>query len=99
MPVDALWHSIDPEVAEMELAYSTMLCGRNIADGRATMCSIVTLTIAHHRGMGDAESGEIYDIYFLPAYLRLLRHATPSGCVASSSGMMSLRATRSLPDE
>ena len=98
--VDALWYSIDPEVAEMVLAYSTMLFGRNIAVGRAIMCSIMTLTIGHNRGMGDAEYGEIYDIYFLPAYLRLFRHATmPSGCVAMSSGMMSLRATRYLPDE
>ena len=53
----------------MKLAYSTMLFGRNITDGRATMCLIVALTIGHNPGMGDAEYGEIYDIHFLPAYL------------------------------
>merc|ERR1719362_166790 len=36
------------------------------------MCSIVALTIGHNQGMGNVEYGEIYDIYFLPAYLRRL---------------------------
>jgi len=34
-------------------------------------CSIITLAIQHNRGMGAVEHGEIYDIYVLPAYLRL----------------------------
>merc|ERR1712156_705527 len=43
----------------------------NITDGRAMMCSILTLTIGNNQGMGDVEYGKIYDIYFPPSYLRL----------------------------
>merc|ERR1712008_291335 len=50
---------------------STMLFDRNITDGRAMMCSILTLTIGNNQGMGDVEYGKIYDIYFPPQYLRL----------------------------
>merc|ERR1711963_728168 len=48
-----------------------MLFDRNITDGRAMMCSILTLTIGNNQGMGDVEYGKIYDIYFPPPYLRL----------------------------
>jgi len=47
------------------------LFDRNITDGRAMMCSILTLTIGNNQGMGDVEYGKIYDIYFPPMYLRL----------------------------
>jgi len=69
--VDALVYYIDPEEEEMKIAYPTMLFDRNITDGRAMMCSILTLTIGNNQGMGDVEYGKIYDIYFPPAYLRL----------------------------
>ena len=48
-----------------------MLFDRNIIDGRAMMCSVLTLTIGNNQGMGDVEYGKIYDIYFPPEYLRL----------------------------
>merc|ERR1712029_66613 len=69
--VDALVYYIDPDEEEMKIAYPTMLFDRNITDGRAMMCSILTLTIGNNQGMGDVEYGKIYDIYFPPPYLRL----------------------------
>ena len=62
---------IDPDNEEMKIAYPTLLFDRNIIDGRAMMCSVLTLTIGNNQGMGDVEYGKIYDIYFPPAYLRL----------------------------
>merc|ERR1712019_59825 len=69
--VDALVYYIDPDEEEMKIAYPTMLFDRNITDGRAMMCSILTLSIGNNQGMGDVEYGKIYDIYFPPPYLRL----------------------------
>ena len=69
--VDALVYYIDPDNEEMKIAYPTLLFDRNIIDGRAMMCSVLTLTIGNNQGMGDVEYGKIYDIYFPPAYLRL----------------------------
>merc|ERR1719242_1130453 len=69
--VDALVYYIDPENEEMKIAYPTMLFDRNITDGRAMMCSVLTLSIGNNQGMGDVEYGKIYDIYFPPEYLRL----------------------------
>jgi ribulose-bisphosphate carboxylase large chain len=69
--VDALVYYIDPENEEMKIAYPTMLFDRNITDGRAMMCSVLTLSIGNNQGMGDVEYGKIYDIYFPPRYLRL----------------------------
>merc|ERR1712176_421937 len=69
--VDALVYYIDPEEEEMKIAYPTALFDRNIIDGRAMMCSVLTLSIGTNQGMGDVEYGKIYDIYFPPAYLRL----------------------------
>merc|ERR1711972_794126 len=48
-----------------------MLFDRNITDGRAMTCSVLTLTIGNNQGMGDVEYGKIYDLYFPPQYLRL----------------------------
>jgi len=69
--VDALVYYIDPDNEEMKIAYPNMLFDRNIIDGRAMMCSVLTLTIGNNQGMGDVEYGKIYDIYFPPEYLRL----------------------------
>ncbi|CAE8705498.1 unnamed protein product, partial [Polarella glacialis] len=62
---------IDPDNEEMKIAYPTLLLDRNITDGRAMMCSVLTLSIGNNQGMGDVEYGKIYDIYSPPAYLRL----------------------------
>ena len=56
--VDALVYYIDPENEEMKIAYPTMLFDRNITDGRAMMCSVLTLTIGNNQGMGDVEYGK-----------------------------------------
>merc|ERR1712151_995674 len=69
--VDALVYYIDPENEEMKIAYPTALFDRDITDGRAMMCSVLTLSIGNNQGMGDVEYGKIYDFYFPPAYLRL----------------------------
>merc|ERR1719464_667058 len=69
--VDALVYYIDPEEEEMKIAYPTALFDRNITDGRAMMCSVLTLSIGNNQGMGDVDYGKIYDIYFPPSYLRL----------------------------
>merc|ERR1711972_763016 len=69
--VDALVYYIDPENEEMKIAYPVELFDRNITDGRAMMCSVLTLSIGNNQGMGDVEYGKIYDIYFPPKYLRL----------------------------
>ena len=61
--VDALVYYIDPENEEMKIAYPTMLFDRNITDGRAMMCSVLTLSIGNNQGMGDVEYGKIYDIF------------------------------------
>merc|ERR1712232_1136963 len=68
---DALVYYIDPENEEMKIAYPVLLFDRNITDGRAMMCSVLTLTIGNNQGMGDVKYGKIYDIYFPPSYLRL----------------------------
>merc|ERR1712134_176677 len=69
--VDALVYYIDPENEEMKIAYPVMLFDRNITDGRAMMCSFLTLAIGNNQGMGDVEYAKIYDSYFPPRYLRL----------------------------
>merc|ERR1719386_41631 len=69
--VDALVYYIDPECEEMKIAYPNALFDRTITDGRAMMCSVLTLTIGNNQGMGDVEYGKIYDIYFPPSMLRL----------------------------
>eukprot|EP00445_Apocalathium_hangoei_P036994 CAMPEP_0203959432 /NCGR_PEP_ID=MMETSP0359-20131031/90480_1 /ASSEMBLY_ACC=CAM_ASM_000338 /TAXON_ID=268821 /ORGANISM="Scrippsiella Hangoei, Strain SHTV-5" /LENGTH=280 /DNA_ID=CAMNT_0050893499 /DNA_START=47 /DNA_END=885 /DNA_ORIENTATION=+ len=77
--VDALVYYIDPEEEEMKIAYPTLLFDRNITDGRAMMCSFLTLAIGNNQGMGDVEYGKIYDFYFPPSFLRLFDG--PSCCV------------------
>eukprot|EP00420_Gonyaulax_spinifera_P036434 CAMPEP_0197870484 /NCGR_PEP_ID=MMETSP1439-20131203/1168_1 /TAXON_ID=66791 /ORGANISM="Gonyaulax spinifera, Strain CCMP409" /LENGTH=309 /DNA_ID=CAMNT_0043489379 /DNA_START=49 /DNA_END=974 /DNA_ORIENTATION=+ len=69
--VDALVYFIDPEDEVMKIAYPVALFDRNITDGRAMMCSVLTLSIGNNQGMGDVDYGKIYDIYFPPNYLRL----------------------------
>merc|ERR1711878_174513 len=50
--VDALVYFIDPEDEVMKIAYPVLLFDRNITDGRAMMCSVLTLTIGNNQGMG-----------------------------------------------
>ena len=48
--VDALVYYIDPDSEEMKIAYPNLLFDRNIIDGRAMMCSFLTLSIGNNQG-------------------------------------------------
>ncbi|MEX5729430.1 ribulose-bisphosphate carboxylase large chain [Rhodovulum iodosum] len=69
--VDALVYEIDPDKEIMKIAYPVELFDRNITDGRAMICSFLTLTIGNNQGMGDVEYAKMHDFYVPPAYLRL----------------------------
>lgn len=69
--VDALVYEIDPEKEIMKIAYPVELFDRNIIDGRAMLCSFLTLTIGNNQGMGDVEYAKMHDFYVPPCYLRL----------------------------
>lgn len=69
--VDALVYEIDPNKELMKIAYPVDLFDRNIIDGRAMICSFLTLCIGNNQGMGDVEYAKMHDFYVPPAYLRL----------------------------
>ncbi len=69
--VDAMVYEIDEEKELMKIAYPVDLFDRNITDGRAMICSFLTLVIGNNQGMGDVEYAKIYDFWFPPKYLRL----------------------------
>ncbi|MYM57078.1 ribulose-bisphosphate carboxylase [Thalassovita mangrovi] len=69
--VDALVYEIDPDKELTKIAYPVDLFDRNIIDGRAMLCSFLTLTIGNNQGMGDVEYAKMHDFYVPPAYLRL----------------------------
>ncbi len=69
--VDALVYEIDEEKELMKIAYPTDLFDRNITDGRAMICSFLTLCIGNNQGMGDVEYAKIHDFYVPPEFLRL----------------------------
>ena len=69
--VDALVYEIDPAKELMKIAYPVELFDRNIIDGRAMLCSFLTLTIGNNQGMGDVEYAKMHDFYVPPGYLRL----------------------------
>jgi len=69
--VDALVYEIDADQELMKIAYPVELFDRNIIDGRAMICSFLTLTIGNNQGMGDVEYAKMHDFYVPPAYLRL----------------------------
>lgn len=69
--VDALVYEIDPARELTKIAYPLELFDRNILDGRAMLCSFLTLAIGNNQGMGDVEYAKMHDFYVPPAYLRL----------------------------
>ncbi|MGC9369612.1 MAG: ribulose-bisphosphate carboxylase [Paracoccaceae bacterium] len=69
--VDALVYEIDEARELTKIAYPVELFDRNIIDGRAMLCSFLTLTIGNNQGMGDVEYAKMHDFYVPPAYLRL----------------------------
>jgi len=69
--VDALVYEIDEANELTKIAYPVELFDRNIIDGRAMICSFLTLAIGNNQGMGDVEYAKLHDFYVPPAYLRL----------------------------
>ncbi len=69
--VDALVYEIDEAKDLMKIAYPVELFDRNIIDGRAMICSFLTLCIGNNQGMGDVEHAKIHDFYVPPNFLRL----------------------------
>jgi ribulose-bisphosphate carboxylase large chain len=69
--VDAMVYDIDEKNEVMKIAYPTDLFDRNITDGRAMICSFLTLCIGNNQGMGDVEYAKIHDFWFPPAFLKL----------------------------
>ncbi|MCA0871206.1 ribulose-bisphosphate carboxylase [Seohaeicola saemankumensis] len=69
--VDALVYDIEPDKELMKLAYPVELFDRNIIDGRAMICSFLTLAIGNNQGMGDVEYAKMHDFYVPPKFLRL----------------------------
>ncbi len=69
--VDAIVYEVDEAKEVMKIAYPTALFDRNIIDGRAMICSFLTLCIGNNQGMGDVEYAKMYDFYVPPKYLKL----------------------------
>ncbi|MTJ04364.1 MAG: ribulose-bisphosphate carboxylase [Sediminimonas qiaohouensis] len=69
--VDALVYEIDEASELMKIAYPVDLFDRNITDGRAMICSFLTLAIGNNQGMGDVEYAKMHDFWVPPAFLRL----------------------------
>lgn len=69
--VDALVYEIDEAKELTKIAYPVALFDRNMIDGRAMLCSFLTLTIGNNQGMGDVEYAKIHDFYVPSKYLRL----------------------------
>ena len=75
-PLSALVYYIDPGGEEMQIAHPNVLFDCSITDGRAMMCSVLTLSICSHQGMGGVESGMIYGICLLYLAAPRLRDGT-----------------------
>lgn len=69
--VDALVYEIDEASELMKIAYPIELFDRNIIDGRAMICSFLTLAIGNNQGMGDVEYAKMHDFWVPPSLLRL----------------------------
>ncbi|MHC0052623.1 ribulose-bisphosphate carboxylase [Actibacterium sp. D379-3] len=69
--VDALVYEIDEAQELMKIAYPVELFDRNIIDGRAMICSFLTLAIGNNQGMGDVEYAKMHDFWVPPAFLKL----------------------------
>ena len=67
--VDALVYEIDEAKELMKIAYPVDLFDRNITDGRAMICSFLTLCIGNNQGMGDVEYAKMHDFWVPPEYL------------------------------
>ena len=67
--VDALVYEIDEARELMKIAYPVDLFDRNITDGRAMICSFLTLAIGNNQGMGDVEYAKMHDFWVPPKYL------------------------------
>jgi len=73
--VDALVYYLDPDKEEMKIACPTMLFDRSITDGRAMMCSILTVTIGKTKAF-DGPSCSVVDMW------RIIGRGTKDGGLA-----------------
>ena len=69
--VDALVYEINEASGLMKIAYPVDLFDRNITDGRAMICSFLTLAIGNNQGMGDVEYAKMHDFWVPPQFLKL----------------------------
>ncbi len=69
--VDALVYEANEATEVMKIAYPVALFDRNLIDGRAMLCSFLTLCIGNNQGMGDVEYAKMVDFYVPQKYLRL----------------------------
>jgi len=69
--VDAVVYAAEAATGLMKIAYPVALFDRNITDGRAMICSFLTLAVGNNQGMGDVEYAKLHDFYVPPAYLQL----------------------------
>ena len=70
--VSAQVYYVDLENEECRIAYPSLLFGRNIIGGQGVMCSVLTLTVGNHQGMGGVEFDlKVYGVYFSPEFLHL----------------------------
>ncbi len=69
--VDALVYEINETTGLMKIAYPVDLFDRNITDGRAMICSFLTLAIGNNQGMGDVEYAKMHDFWVPPQFLKL----------------------------
>lgn len=69
--VDAIVYEVDEAANLMKIAYPVELFDRNIIDGRAMLCSFLTLAIGNNQGMGDVEHAKIHDFWVPSPFLRL----------------------------
>lgn len=69
--VDALVYHVNEAEGLMKIAYPVDLFDRNITDGRAMICSFLTLAIGNNQGMGDVEYAKMHDFWVPPNFLKL----------------------------
>ena len=58
---DAIVYEVDEANEIMKIAYPVELFDRNMTDGRAMICSFLTLAIGNNQGMGDVEYAKLHD--------------------------------------
>ena len=82
--VDALVYYIDPDNEEMKIAYPNLLFDRNITDGRAMMCSFLTLAIGNNQGSSSIPGSAVDTLFACVVSLEFLRQCHKKVMLARS---------------